>query len=137
MTQDFIRPLFTVQIPGSTILEREDVRKAWPNEAAYFTPWLAQAASLTDLGKIIGIELELVATEQNVGPFRADILCKDTLTGRYVLIENQLEWTDHSHLGQLLTRRSLDLQCKSKKPVKSLSGQNPWLVWASRALLAA
>jgi len=49
------------------------------------------------------MELELVAQEQFVGPYRADILCKDTLTGHYVLIENQLEKTDHNHLGQILT----------------------------------
>ncbi len=55
------------------------------------------------LGEAIGIELELESQEKNVGPFRADILCKDTTTDNWVLIENQLEKTDHSHLGQLLT----------------------------------
>lgn len=55
------------------------------------------------LGETIGIELEVEAQERNVGPFRADILCKDTVTNSWVLIENQLERTDHSHLGQLLT----------------------------------
>lgn len=43
------------------------------------------------------------ATEKSVGPFKADILCKDTLSGHWVLIENQLSRTDHSHLGHLLT----------------------------------
>jgi Domain of unknown function (DUF4268) len=43
------------------------------------------------------------AMEKNVGPFRADILCKDPSTDRFVLIENQLERTDHNHLGQILT----------------------------------
>lgn len=84
-------------------LEPEALRKAWPDEALDFTPWLAQAENLADLGNTIGIDLELVSTEQYVGPFRADILCRDTTTGRYVLIENQLEATDHTHLGQLLT----------------------------------
>jgi hypothetical protein len=51
----------------------------------------------------IAVDLELEAQEKNVGPFRADILCKDTDTGNWVLIENQLERTDHVHLGQLLT----------------------------------
>ena len=55
------------------------------------------------LGKEIGIDLEVEATEKHVGPFRADILCKDTINGNWVLIENQLEPTDHKHLGQLLT----------------------------------
>ena len=55
------------------------------------------------LGNTIGIELELEAQEKAVGPFSADILCKDTSDGSWVLIENQLERTDHTHLGQLLT----------------------------------
>lgn len=57
-------------------------------------------------GDAIGIELELEAQEKNVGPFRADILCKDTATDNWNLIENQLEKTDHVHLGQLLTYAS-------------------------------
>lgn len=55
------------------------------------------------LGKAIGLDLELEAREKYVGPFRADILCKDTGSGNWGLVENQLEQTDHSHLGQLLT----------------------------------
>jgi hypothetical protein len=55
------------------------------------------------LGEALGIDLELEAQEKNVGPFRADILCKDVDTDAWVLIENQLERTDHTHLGQLLT----------------------------------
>lgn len=84
-------------------LERVDLRKVWLNEASAFTPWLAKEENLRLLGETIGIELELEAQEKNVGPFRADILCKDTATDNWVLIENQLERTDHSHLGQLLT----------------------------------
>lgn len=38
-----------------------------------------------------------------MGPFRADLLCKDTVTDRWVLVGNQLERTDHGHLGQLMT----------------------------------
>ncbi len=55
------------------------------------------------LGETIGLQLELEGREQPVGRFSADLLCRDSLTGNYVLIENQLERTDHSHLGQLLT----------------------------------
>lgn len=84
-------------------LERVDLRRIWESEAQEFTPWLAQEGNLRLLGETIGLELELEAQEQNVGPFRADILCKDTATGHWVLIENQLERTDHTHLGQLLT----------------------------------
>lgn len=87
-------------------LERVDPRLAWPSEANHFTPWLAQAENLRLLGDTIGIDLELEATETNVGSFRADILCKDTISGNRVLIENQLDRTDHSHLGQLITYAS-------------------------------
>ena len=84
-------------------LERVDPRAAWTTEAGHFTPWLAQPDNLRLLGDTIGVELELEAQEKSVGPFRADILCKDTVTGNWVLIENQLERTDHTHLGQLIT----------------------------------
>lgn len=80
-----------------------DVRTAWKSEATDFTPWLASEKNISILGNSIGIDLEVEATEKNVGPFKADILCKDTATSSWVLIENQLERTDHTHLGQLLT----------------------------------
>ncbi|MEO5330019.1 MAG: DUF4268 domain-containing protein [Magnetococcus sp. THC-1_WYH] len=82
-------------------LEKVNVRQIWGSEANDFTPWLAR--NLAILGDTIGIKLEPEATEKNVGPFRADISCKDTTTGCLVLVENQLEKTDHIHLGQLLT----------------------------------
>ncbi len=91
--------------PSTTLgrLERVDPREAWKSESGDFTPWLAKEENLGLLAETIGIELELEAQEKDVGPFRADILCKDTATGHWVLIENQLEKTDHVHLGQLLT----------------------------------
>lgn len=84
-------------------LQQVDLREAWLSESTDFTPWLAQEENLKLLGDAIGFELELESQEKSVGPFRADILCKDTATDNWVLIENQLERTDHSHLGQLLT----------------------------------
>lgn len=84
-------------------LQRVDLREVWSSEAGSFTPWLAKEENLQLLGETIGIELELETTEKGVGPFRADILCKDTATDQWVLIENQLERTDHTHLGQLIT----------------------------------
>jgi hypothetical protein len=89
--------------PNLGRLERVDVRTVWINEAGAFTPWLAEEVNLALLGDAIGLELELEAKEKDVGPFRADILCKDLVNGAWVLIENQLERTDHTHLGQLLT----------------------------------
>jgi len=84
-------------------LEKVSLREAWLSESSDFTPWLAKEENLKLLGETIGIDLELESQEKEVGPFRADILCKDTATDEWVLIENQLERTDHSHLGQLLT----------------------------------
>lgn len=87
-------------------LERVELRNIWLSEASDFTPWLARKENLDILGETLGIDLELEAQERPVGPFRADILCKDIGTDRWVLIENQLERTDHIHLGQLLTYAS-------------------------------
>lgn len=80
-----------------------DLRDVWDTEARDFTPWLAEKTNLDLLGDTIGLELELEAVEKDVGPFRADILCRDTADGSLVLVENQLEKTDHTHLGQILT----------------------------------
>lgn len=88
-------------------LEPVELRDIWvKGEAASFTPWLARPDNLAVLGEALNIDLELEAQERSVGPFRADILCKDIDTDRWVLIENQLERTDHTHLGQLLTYAS-------------------------------
>jgi len=84
-------------------LERVDLRSIWTSESSDFTPWLARAENLSVLAETIGMELELEAQEKNVGPFRADILCRDLESESWVLVENQLERTDHTHLGQLLT----------------------------------
>jgi len=84
-------------------LESVELRSVWPNEASSFTPWLSEESNLALLGQALGIELALQSQEQNVGPFRADILCKDVSSATWVLIENQIERTDHTHLGQLLT----------------------------------
>lgn len=81
----------------------EDLRSIWSTEAKDFTPWLAQERNLGLLGDTIGLDLELDSTEKGVGPFRADIVCKETSSDHWVLVENQIEKTDHIHLGQLLT----------------------------------
>lgn len=83
-------------------LERIPLRKAWAHEAGEFTPWLAQPDNLNLLAKALGLdELEPVGTEHPVGDFKVDILCTDN--GGKVIIENQLEKTNHTHLGQILT----------------------------------
>ena len=82
-------------------IERVDIREIWPNEAADFTPWLAE--NLATLGKALGLDLEFQAQEAPVGGYSLDILARDVQSGRPVVIENQLGPTDHAHLGQLLT----------------------------------
>lgn len=84
-------------------LERVDVRTIWPDEARDFTPWLAGEANIKMLGDDLGLDLDVQTTEKTVGPYSADILCKDTVTDGWVLIENQFGKTDHTHLGQLMT----------------------------------
>lgn len=84
-------------------LKPVDIKASWPGEASDFTPWLAGDEPLLLLGDTLGLELEFVEAEKGVGPFRADIVARDTADGSFVLIENQLERTDHTHLGQILT----------------------------------
>ena len=84
-------------------LKQVDLREIWPSEPDDFTPWLGDEQNIKILGDTIGIELEVERLEKGVGPYRADVFCKDTASGENVLIENQIEKTDHSHLGQILT----------------------------------
>lgn len=85
-------------------ITRVNLRDCWQNEASDFTPWLAKEENIALLADALGLnELEVVSQEEHVGPFRADILCKDPGTDKFVLIENQLEKTDHNHLGQIMT----------------------------------
>lgn len=60
-------------------LEPVKVSEAWSSESGDFTPWLAKEEKLKLIGDTIGVDLQLEATEKYVGPFRADILCNNTL----------------------------------------------------------
>ena len=82
-------------------IEKVDLREIWPNEASDFTPWLAE--NLDKLGEALGLDLELQSAEAAVGAFSLDVLAHDLGSNRPVIIENQLETTNHNHLGQLLT----------------------------------
>lgn len=83
------------------VLRKAKLRDAWKHEANDFTPWLSETENLNALADALGIsELALVATEHWIGDFKLDILCTDG--NDQVIIENQLEKTDHTHLGQLI-----------------------------------
>ena len=87
--------------PNFASLVDVPLRDAWAHEALRFTPWLA--ANLDRLSPVIGIPLELAGTEMRVGTFNADILARNAADDSVVLIENQLEGSDHTHLGQIMT----------------------------------
>ena len=75
----------------------------WAHEAHEFTPWLAQEENIRKLASAIGLELEVEGVEVAVGPYSADILARDTYSGKYVVIENQFGKTNHDHLGKVIT----------------------------------
>lgn len=91
-----------------TLTQETNLRKVWPNEAKDFTPWLAE--HLEYIGNILEMDLELVEKESKVGGYSADILAKvedtESDTESYVVIENQLEDSNHDHLGKLITYAS-------------------------------
>ena len=84
-------------------LEKVDVRKVWEHEARDFSAWLARPENLEMLGEQIGIEIESLGTEVEMGSFRIDILGKEPNTDERIIIENQLEQTNHDHLGKVIT----------------------------------
>lgn len=87
-----------------TLEEIKDLRKIWPHEALNFTPWVAENVDL--LADAVGLEITVDETESSVGDFNVDIYASETGTDRKIIIENQLEDTDHDHLGKLITYAS-------------------------------
>lgn len=71
-------------------LKEVNVRDIWKHEQFDFSKWLAIPENIRELGDILNLSLTDVATEKFVGAYRCDILCKDEITEKTVLIENQL-----------------------------------------------
>jgi len=84
-------------------LKKVDLRQAWPHEASDFTQWLALEENMRALADEIGLDMVLIQTEAAVGGFNVDILAEEEGTGRKIIIENQLEITNHDHLGKVIT----------------------------------
>ena len=87
-----------------TLKEITDLRSIWPHEALNFTPWVAENVEL--LADAVGLDITVDETESSVGDFNVDIYASETGTDRKIIIENQLEDTDHDHLGKLITYAS-------------------------------
>jgi len=81
-------------------IQKVDLREIWKHEATDFTRWLAD--NIDYLNEVINLDISVNTTEGNVGPYRVDIYGEDG-SGNKIIIENQLEKTDHTHLGQILT----------------------------------
>lgn len=87
-------------------LQEVDIRTVWKHEQYDFSKWLATEENIQELGDTLNLSLTDVETEKFVGNYRCDIICKDEITGKMVLIENQLEPTNHDHLGKIITYAS-------------------------------
>lgn len=90
----------------SKLEQIKDLRKVWPHEALDFTPWLSQDDNISLLADAIGLDITVNETEASVGDFNVDIFATETGTDRKIIIENQLEDTNHDHLGKLITYAS-------------------------------
>ena len=85
----------------------DDLRAIWPHEARDFSKWLSQEENLALLSEEIGINLVLEELESAAGSFSVDLYAAEEGTGRKVIIENQLEDTNHDHLGKIITYASV------------------------------
>ena len=85
-------------------LKKIDLRKIWKNEEYDFSPWLAEEENLKLLSKALGLDLAFKEREADVGEYKLDILAEDLSAQdpRTVIIENQIEQSDHEHLGKVL-----------------------------------
>lgn len=83
-----------------------DIRSLWKHEQYDFSEWLSQKENIEQLEDILGLTLIGISKEAYVGSYRCDIFAKDETTGTKVIIENQLESSNHDHLGKIITYAS-------------------------------
>ena len=83
-------------------LTEVDVRDLWKHEQYDFSNWLAKEENIKLLDDEIGLTLIDINKEVYIGSYRCDLVAKDETTGQIVIIENQLEATNHDHLGKII-----------------------------------
>lgn len=87
-------------------LEEVDIRNLWRHEQYDFSTWLVKDENISLLNEKLGLTLVDINTEAYVGAYRCDIVAVDETTGIKVIIENQLENSNHDHLGKIITYAS-------------------------------
>ncbi len=87
-------------------LEEVDIRELWKHEQYDFSEWLSKKENIENLNDILGLTLVDISKETYVGSYRCDLFAKDETTGIKVIIENQLEVSNHDHLGKIITYAS-------------------------------
>lgn len=87
-------------------LEKVELRDLWKHEERDFSAWLAQEENLAMLSDSIGVDIALIERESHVGGFSADLYAEEAGTENKIIIENQLEDTNHDHLGKIITYAS-------------------------------
>lgn len=87
-------------------LEEIDIRELWRHEQYNFSNWLAKPENISYLNNILGLTLVDINKEMYVGSYRCDIVAKDETNDTKVIIENQLEVSNHEHLGKIITYAS-------------------------------
>jgi len=96
-------------MPDFASLESQEVREYWEHEAQQFTPWIAgeiRAEDVSELEDSLGLDLEIIEEEKSVGRYNVDILAEVVDDNRNVVIENQLNPSDHDHLGKSIAYAS-------------------------------
>lgn len=87
-------------------LEEVNVRELWIHEQYDFSNWLAKEENIDLLNEVLGLTLVDIEKEVFVGAYRCDLVAKDEASGENVIIENQLEASNHDHLGKIITYAS-------------------------------
>ncbi|MBR2744484.1 MAG: DUF4268 domain-containing protein [Clostridia bacterium] len=87
-------------------LKEVDIRELWKHEQYDFSDWLSKKDNIENLNEILGLTLVDISKETYVGAYRCDLFAKDETTGTKVIIENQLEISNHDHLGKIITYAS-------------------------------